>query len=167
MIEEFNLKINFEELYSRLLVQAELALEEGTFPVSALLLSPDGEVTGLSRNTVYPDYQFTEHAEFNLIQRTLRLKATSEGLKGYTLITTLEPCLMCTGAIWASKLSGLIWLLNDEKCGAFSRLDLSDYPHVSKLKILAEPSQHYRLLMKNLWDVFMDLKRSSDFENCC
>ena len=99
------------------LEQARSALATGDVPVGALVLSPEGEVIGRGANTRERDQDPTGHAEVN----ALRDAAESLGnnrLDGCTLVVSLEPCVMCAGAIGQSGISRLVYGAPDVKAGA-------------------------------------------------
>ncbi len=99
------------------LAEARAAGEAGDVPVGAVVLSPAGEVIGVGRNLREVDGDPSGHAEIVAI----RAAASSLGtwrLDGCTLVVTLEPCLMCAGAILQSRIPRLVLGAWDEKAGA-------------------------------------------------
>jgi tRNA(adenine34) deaminase len=107
----------FDEAMGLALEQARSALASGDVPVGAIVLSPDGAVIGRGANTRERDNDPTGHAEVN----ALRDAATGMGksrLDGCTLVVTLEPCVMCAGAIGQAGISRLVYGAPDVKAGA-------------------------------------------------
>ncbi len=99
------------------LAQARLAGAAGDVPVGAVVLSAAGQVIGTGRNLREVDGDPSAHAEVVAI----RAAASSLGswrLDGCTLVVTLEPCLMCAGAILQSRIPRLVLGAWDEKAGA-------------------------------------------------
>lgn len=97
--------------------EARAALLTGDVPVGAVVLGPDGEVLGLGRNAREADGDPTAHAEV----RALRQAAATAGtwrLDGCTLVVTLEPCLMCAGAMVLARVPRLVLGAWDPKAGA-------------------------------------------------
>jgi tRNA(adenine34) deaminase len=85
-------------------------------PVGAVCVL-DGQVVGFGHNRREIDRDPTAHAEI------LALRAASQTLErshldGVTLYVTLEPCPMCAGAIWLSRIARLVFGTWDEKAGA-------------------------------------------------
>lgn len=102
---------------SRALGAARSALSSGDVPVGALVVSPEGEVIGEGYNTRERDRSPVGHAEIN----ALAVAATTLGenrLDGCTLVVTLEPCVMCAGAIGQAGISTLVYGAADPKAGA-------------------------------------------------
>jgi tRNA(adenine34) deaminase len=97
--------------------EAEAALDAGDVPVGAVVLDRDGRVIGRGRNRKEAGNDPTAHAEVLAI----RDAATVTGdwrLHGATLVVTLEPCVMCAGAIVAARLDRLAFGAWDDKAGA-------------------------------------------------
>jgi len=96
---------------------ARVALESNDVPVGAVVLSPDGAIVGRGRNERELTGDPTAHAEVV----ALRDAAASTGnwnLSDYTLVVTLEPCVMCAGAILNSRISKVVFGAWDDKAGA-------------------------------------------------
>lgn len=101
----------------RALALAEAAAAAGDVPVGAVVTDASGAVIGEGRNLREVVRDPTAHAEVV----ALREAATARGswnLEGCTLVVTLEPCLMCAGAVLQSRISRLVFGAWDEKAGA-------------------------------------------------
>lgn len=99
------------------LAEAELARRHGDVPVGAVLLGADGAVLATGRNRREEDRDPTAHAEVVAI----RAAAAARGdwhLEGCTLVVTLEPCVLCAGAILAARVPRVVFGAWDEKAGA-------------------------------------------------
>ena len=99
------------------LAEAREAGAAGDVPVGALVLDPDGAVIGTGRNRREADADPVAHAEVVAI----RAAASSLGrwrLDGCTLVVTLEPCLMCAGAVLQARIPRIVLGAWDEKAGA-------------------------------------------------
>ncbi len=104
------------------LEQALLAGDE--VPVGAVLVSASGSViaSGFNRREMLSDP--TSHAEIEVI-RAAGKQLGDWRLSDLTLVVTLEPCVMCTGAIQAARIPKVIFGAYDELVGAAgSRYDL-------------------------------------------
>lgn len=99
------------------LAQARACLIDGDVPVGAVVLDPEGEVVGVGRNRREADGDPTAHAEVVAL-RDAAAHAGRWHLDGHTLVVTLEPCVMCAGAILAARVPRLVLGAWDEKAGA-------------------------------------------------
>ena len=96
---------------------ARVALESNDVPVGAVVLSPNGAIVGRGRNERELTGDPTAHAEVV----SLRDAAAATGnwnLSDHTLVVTLEPCVMCAGAILNSRISKVVFGAWDDKAGA-------------------------------------------------
>ena len=104
--------------------QAKLAESEGEVPVGALI-ALNNEVISDSYNQKEMGPCATYHAEILAIEKASKL-LNSWRLSDCTLYVTLEPCVMCAGALVASRIKRLVYGTKDPKAGAVgSILDLS------------------------------------------
>jgi tRNA(adenine34) deaminase len=107
------------------LAEAELAAGEGEIPVGAVVVVGD-EIIGAGRNCSVSRSDPAGHAELV----ALRSAAASVGnyrIPEATLYVTLEPCVMCAGAIAQARVRRVVFGAYDPKAGALgSAVDLSD-----------------------------------------
>lgn len=96
--------------------EALLALKEDEVPVGAVI-EKDNEVVALGHNSREKENSITGHAEINAILEAEK-KLGRWSLEGCTLYVTLEPCLMCSGAIIQSRLKRVVFVSPDPKAGA-------------------------------------------------
>ena len=93
-------------------------------PVGAVLLDSSGNVVAAAHNERELTGDPTAHAELLAIQRVGKAKGDWR-LEDLILVVTLEPCVMCAGAIVAARIPKVIFGAFDEKVGAAgSRYDL-------------------------------------------
>lgn len=100
--------------------EAGLAAEKGDVPVGAVLLR-DGEIVAQGRNEREAGGDPTAHAEI----LALRKAADATGswrLDGLTLVVTLEPCVMCAGALVNARIDRVVFGAADPKAGACGSL---------------------------------------------
>ena len=95
------------------LEEAFLAKEKDEIPVGAVLVK-DNTLILKNHNRTNELNTPLAHAELLIL---LEIQKTEKVLKDYTLYVTLEPCLMCSGAIILSKLSNLVFGAKDPKTG--------------------------------------------------
>jgi len=98
------------------LAEARQAAACGEIPIGAVIVSPGGAVIGRGHNLTEQLADVTAHAEMQAITAAA---ATSGGkyLNDCTLYVTVEPCLMCAGAIGWSHLSRIVIGAADPKGG--------------------------------------------------
>ena len=108
---------------SQALQQAEQAEAEGEVPVGAVLLDSQGCCLAADHNRPITTSDPTAHAEI-LALRGAAKRIGNYRLPGAMLVCTLEPCLMCLGALVQARVQGLIFAARDAKNGAVvSRLN--------------------------------------------
>ncbi|OLZ11135.1 tRNA-specific adenosine deaminase [Sulfobacillus thermosulfidooxidans] len=103
------------------LQEAKNAAQSGEVPVGAVLIREDGTVLAKNHNRREQDHDPTAHAEL-LVIREAAQKLGGWRLNGTTLLVTLEPCIMCAGAIILSRIDRLIYATPDPKGGAVHSL---------------------------------------------
>lgn len=97
--------------------QARLALAAGEVPVGAVLVGPDGTVLGRAHNLPISLSDPTAHAEV-LALRQAAARVGNYRLPGTTLYVTIEPCLMCVGALIQARVARVVFGAADPKAGA-------------------------------------------------
>jgi tRNA(Arg) A34 adenosine deaminase TadA len=106
-----------DEFMRMALGEAEAAAARGEVPVGAVLAAADGTLIAKSGNRVLEMRDPTAHAEM-LVLRAGAAKLSNERLVGTALYVTLEPCVMCVGAISLARVARLIFAAEDAKGGA-------------------------------------------------
>lgn len=96
---------------------ASEALATGDVPVAALVVDPSGLVVASATNTKERDHDPTAHAEVVAL-RLAGHALENTNLSEHTLVVTLEPCVMCAGAITQARISRLVFGAWDDKAGA-------------------------------------------------
>ena len=100
---------------------AEQAAEMGEVPVGALIVK-NGIILAEAHNRREIDQDPCAHAELLAIRKAAQ-KLGSWRLEGCTLYVTLEPCPMCAGAIWLSRIKRCVFGCNDPKAGFVGSLE--------------------------------------------
>ena len=109
------------------LAQAALARAAGEVPVGAIVVL-DGAVVGSGYNQPIGTSDPTAHAEVLALREAARA-AGNYRLAGATLYVTVEPCLMCVGAIVHARVATVVYGATDPKGGAVrSLLDPNTLP---------------------------------------
>ena len=96
---------------------ADSALVTGDVPVGALVFSAAGDVLGQGWNQREARSDVTAHAEL-LALRAACASSGSWQLTGCTLVATLEPCIMCAGALVQARVARVVFGAWDDKAGA-------------------------------------------------
>lgn len=117
-----------ENYMRRAITLAKQAADLGEVPVGAVLTGPTGPEPGASHeilaeafNRRESDHSPTAHAELLAIEAAARARK-SWRLTGTTLYVTLEPCLMCAGAILNARVDRVVFGAFDPKAGAAKTL---------------------------------------------
>jgi tRNA(adenine34) deaminase len=100
--------------------EAAAATSHDDVPVGAVVLK-DGKVVARRHNEREATGDPTAHAEI-LALRDAASQSGSWRLEGMTLVVTLEPCPMCTGALLASRVDRVVFGATDPKAGACGSL---------------------------------------------
>ena len=105
--------------------EAKNAFEEGETPIGAVIVC-NGRILGKGHNRVEALNDPTAHAEI------IAIGAASSLLKNWrldncTLYVTLEPCLMCTGAILNARIKEVVFALEDPRMGALVSNKVPEY----------------------------------------
>jgi len=111
------------------LEEAEAAETLGEVPIGALLVR-DGLILGTGRNCPISECDATAHAEV----RALREAGVALGnyrLTGATLYVTLEPCLMCFGAMLHARVAKVVFAAPDPKVGVSKLLPALEGAHLN------------------------------------
>ena len=117
------MELNDEKFMRRALELARRAGDAGEVPVGAVVVQ-EGRIVGEGWNRPLAAADATSHAETEAI-RAACATAGNYRLTGATLYVTLEPCLMCAGAMFHARISRVVFGARDPKTGvAGSVLDL-------------------------------------------
>ena len=116
-----------DELWMRVaLTAAYRGKEAGEVPIGAALVDPDGQMRVASWNRTITNNDPTAHAEIIVIRRAAEVMGNYR-LTGCTVYTTIEPCVMCAGALVNARIKRLVYGAPDERFGAVeSRFRLCD-----------------------------------------
>lgn len=124
-----------ERFMRRALVEAHRARDAGEVPVGAVVVS-EGIVVGTGFNRPIGAQDPTAHAEI------VALGAAGQALENYrltgtTLYVTVEPCLMCVGALVHARVATVVYGVDDPKGGAVrSLMDVGSLPLNHRFAVL-------------------------------
>lgn len=107
-----------DEKYMRLAIeQAEIAGRIGEVPIGAVITDKSQKIISTAHNLRESTNDPTAHAEIIAIKRAGE-KLGSWRLDGATIYVTVEPCVMCIGAIVLARIRRLVFGARDPKAGA-------------------------------------------------
>jgi tRNA(adenine34) deaminase len=123
-----------EQFMGEALYQARLSLDAGEVPVGAVLVIEEGNMVAHAHNFPISLKDPTAHAEILALRQAAEILGNYR-LPGTTLYVTIEPCLMCTGALIYARIKRLVFGAADPKAGAC----------VSLYRIPEDPRLNHRL----------------------
>ena len=97
------------------LLEAEKSLEKSEVPVGAVIVV-DQKIIGRGHNLIEKLGDVTAHAEMQAITSASNF-LNSKYLSNCTIYVTLEPCVMCMGALFWSKIERIVYAASDPKRG--------------------------------------------------
>ena len=107
---------NKDEMYMRKALQeAEAAMAEGEIPIGAVIVCQD-HVIARAHNLTETLHDVTAHAEMQAITQAAN-ELGGKYLTDCTLYVTVEPCVMCAGALGWSQIPRVVYGCRDEKRG--------------------------------------------------
>jgi tRNA(adenine34) deaminase len=101
------------------LEQARAGGSQGEVPVGAVLAGRDGTILARAHNSCLALHDPTAHAEILVLRRAGEQRSNYR-LGGSILIVSLEPCLMCAGALVHARVDGIVYGAADPLAGAVS-----------------------------------------------
>ncbi len=124
-----------DEFYMhRALDQAREGLAAGEVPVGAVVVDAAGEIVGSGYNAPVAGHDPSAHAEIRAL-RDAGARLGNYRLDGCTLYVTLEPCLMCTGAIIHARLARVVYGAAEPRTGMVE----------SRANLFAQPWYNHRV----------------------
>lgn len=124
MTDEYFMKLALKE--------AQIAYEEGEVPVGAVVVI-DGKLVARGHNMTEKLNDPTAHAEMIALTSAFS-HIGAKYLPEATLYVTVEPCLMCAGALYWSKVKKIVWGADDEKNG-HQRITKNESPFHQKAEV--------------------------------
>lgn len=112
---------------NRALELAQCAFSAGEIPVGAVIVDENDQIIGEGYNLSESDNCQLKHAELSAIAQATQ-KRGDWRLEGCWLYVTLEPCIMCLGAIGLSRLSGIVYAARSPEYGGLGLVDMMEAP---------------------------------------
>lgn len=129
--------MNDDEKYMReALNEAKAALRDDEIPIGAVVVS-NGRIIGRGHNLTETLHDVTAHAEMQAITAAAEYLG-GKYLNQCTLYVTVEPCVMCAGAIGWSQLGRLVYGASDEKRGFMRYAPQALHPKTEVVKGVLE-----------------------------
>ena len=130
-----------EKIIKTAFKQAQQAFEQQEVPVGAVVFdSKTGRIIAQAHNQSEKKKSPLYHAEMIVISKSLR-KIQDKFLTGYSVFVTLEPCVMCAGAIAWSRLDAIYYGASDPKTGAIEQ----------GAKVFSHSQTHHKIKIEK-WD---------------
>ena len=142
------------------IAEAEKAGQMGEVPVGALLVDGSGTVLARACNRTIADADPSAHAEV-IALRQAGQKVRNYRLLNTTLYVTIEPCMMCMGAILHARVTRLVFGAADPKWGAAGSLyDLAQDPRLNhRVEVIGGISED--VCRKMIQDFFRSRRRKA------
>jgi len=140
----------------------------GEVPVGAVVVDAEGRLLGEGFNQPIGAHDPTAHAEIVALRQAAQ-RAGNYRLPGASLYVTLEPCLMCCGALVHARIQRLVYAAKEPKAGAvesaFGVLGNSRLNHRVEVMggVLAEASSE---LLRNFFAARREMPRSGAPDSC-
>lgn len=141
-----------EYFMKKALLEAERAFERGEIPVGAVIVS-DHQIIARAHNLTEQLNDFTAHAEMQAFTSASNYFG-NKYLNECTLYVTLEPCVMCAGAAFWTRISRIVFAAYDDKKGFSNNSDNILHP---KTKVEGGLMQNEA---KKLLSAFFENRRS-------
>lgn len=127
-----------DERWMRLAIeQASFAIAMDEVPVGAVVVYQN-KIIGRGFNRRENNHKISSHAEIIAMEEASQHLKTRR-LNNCTLYTTLEPCLMCTGALIQSRIERIVFGAKEEKTGAIcSQIQIQKLPRLQHLPLIEQ-----------------------------
>lgn len=128
--------MDHQQYMFRALAEAEKARDMGEVPVGAILVDAGGDILAAAHNQPIARCDPSAHAEILALRETGR-KIANYRLLNTTLYVTIEPCVMCMGAIIHARVATVVFGAPDPRWGAAGSLfDFSDIPEINHRPVI-------------------------------
>jgi tRNA(adenine34) deaminase len=136
-----NISLDHKDMMKQALLEARKAEKKGEVPVGAVVVE-DNKVIARAHNQTITAKDPTAHAEILALREACRIK-NNHRIPECDLYVTLEPCVMCLGAVVQARIRRLVFGGHDPKSGAVESMMVFPFDktnHIVKIKsgILAE-----------------------------
>lgn len=135
------------------LIEAKKAFNKNEVPIGAVLVdNANHEIIAKSFNKKEKSFDVTSHAEINVLRKASK-KRKSWRLNDTTLYVTLEPCSMCMSAIIQSRISRVVFILDEKEMGACgSKIDLTKAFNTNLTVFKISDNRNYKELLQSFFE---------------
>ena len=156
--------MDYEYYMKKALEQAQTALDAGEFPVGCVLVHQNRILaTGARKGSAGQFPNEIDHAEMIALKRLTDMAIAANSMK-IVLFTTMEPCLMCLGAMMLSGISEVVYAYEDVMGGG-TRCDLSKMTPLYKNNLINIVPHILREDSLNLFKTFFKNPENSYWQN--
>jgi tRNA(adenine34) deaminase len=130
--------VDYKQLMQQAILLAKEAATKGDVPVGAIVVDESGNMVGQGANLREQNNDPTAHAEIVAIRDAAK-NIGNYRLDDLTMVVTLEPCVMCTGAIVQAKLKRLVFSTYNIKQGAVGSIHdlIRDSRNVKSIEVIS------------------------------
>jgi tRNA(adenine34) deaminase len=126
LLADLQRMMNDRDFMRQALIEARRAADEDEVPVGAVLVAQDGAVLARAHNQTIAQSDPTAHAEIIALRQGCRVVGNYRLMKAI-LYVTVEPCIMCLGALLQARIARIVFGARDPKWGgAGSLYNLAD-----------------------------------------
>lgn len=135
------------------LIEAKKAFNKNEVPIGAVLVdNATRQIIAKSFNKKEKSFDVTSHAEINVLRKASK-KRKSWRLNDTTLYVTLEPCPMCMSAIIQSRISRVVFILDEKEMGACgSKIDLTKAFNTNLTVFKISDNRNYKELLQSFFE---------------
>ena len=141
--------------------QAFKAYEIDEVPIGAILIDSSGKIIAKGYNQIETKGTQLAHAEIQVLAKAAK-KMKNWRLSGLTLYVTVQPCLMCLGALYLSRVSRVVYGVPSPKFGASLELIASHAGIYQNLDMKIECLNYQK--SKDLLQLFFKRKRRLEYD---
>ena len=129
--------------------QAKLAKNKNEIPIGAII-TLNSNIIAKEFNTIVSNNDPTSHAEVKAIKSAAKV-INNYRLTECVLYTTLEPCIMCLGAILNARIKTLVYCCKDIKFPSLNiyKNNLSNFNH--KLEVIIIENEYYKNMLQSFF----------------
>ena len=142
--------VNLLEIETKINDFFQLAPHTADVPVIAFVISRSGEIVSSGVNDREAQHKISGHAEINALNTAAQMLKTSN-LQDYQIVSSLEPCMMCLGAIVEAQIKTIYYYATSPKTGFVESNHTFDIFQLKTVKINNNFSQQITQKMQKFF----------------